>query len=105
MDGDRYDQGSQFLHLSEQAAAQLFDLVTARLLGIHGQAEIAPEGGDEAHGQVHSISHFIRQPKSAEDDTVMRRVKRVRDQDGHAGNAEHTDQHTERVHGFFSGDV
>ncbi len=59
MNGNRHDQRSQLAYLGKQTAAQLLNLVPARALGVHCQAEIAPEGRDETHGQIHGIGDFV----------------------------------------------
>ena len=65
----------------KEAAAHAFQLVPARLLGIHGGIEIPRQGGNVAEGQLQRIGAFIRQPQPAEGHAVESRIHGKRDDD------------------------
>jgi hypothetical protein len=62
VDRHRHEQRRQLANLSHNAALHPFHLVAACPLRIQRDAEVAPQRGHEAEGQVHRVSEFIRQP-------------------------------------------
>ena len=105
MDGDGDHQWADFPHLLDESAADLFEFEAARLLRIHRQLEIAAEGRDEAHGQVHGVGDLVGQAESAEGDSIISGVERVRNQDRHDGNAEDAHELTDPEEGALDRDV
>ena len=105
VDGDGDHQRAEFTDLLNESAADLFELEAARLLRVHRQLEIAAEGRDEAHGQVHGVGDLVGQAESAEGDSIIRGIERIRNQNRHDGNAEDTHELTDPKKGTLDGDV
>ena len=105
MDGDGDHQRADLPHLLDESAADLLQLKAARFLRVHRQLEIAAEGRDEAHGQVHGVGDLVGQSQPAEGDPVQRGVERVGDQDRHNGDAEDAHELADPKEGALDSDV